>query len=124
MLAERGLFLMGLGTDIVEIERIRNNMNEKFIFRIFTAEERSRIAGKSYRAAGIFAAKEAISKALGTGIKGFAWQDIEILKKESGKPYVRLHGKAEELAKEQGIKEMEISISHCRAYATAVAFFR
>ena len=115
---------MGLGTDIVEIERIRHNMNEKFLFRIFTEEERKRIAGKSYRAAGIFAAKEAASKALGTGIKGFGWHDIEILKKESGKPYVRLHGKAETLAKEQGIKEMEISISHCRYYATAVASFR
>ena len=115
---------MGLGTDIVEIERIRHNMNEKFLFRIFTAEERKRIAGKSYRAAGIFAAKEAASKALGTGIKGFGWHDIEILKEESGKPYVRLHGKAETLAKEQGIEEMEISISHCRHYATAVASFR
>jgi holo-[acyl-carrier protein] synthase len=115
---------MGLGTDIIEIKRIQGNMNERFLFRIFTVNERERIAGKSYRAAGIFAAKEAVSKALGTGISGFGWKDIEILKKESGQPYVCLHGKAEAIAAEQGIKEMEISISHCRAYATAVAFFR
>ncbi len=113
---------MGLGTDIIEIERIRGNMNDRFLYRIFTANERERIANKSYRAAGIFAAKEAVSKALGTGISGFAWKDIEILKRESGEPYVCLHGKAEAIAAEQGIKKMEITISHCRDYATAVAF--
>lgn len=112
---------MGLGTDIVEIERIRGNMNERFLCRIFTAIERERIADKSYRAAGIFAAKEAVSKALGTGIRGFGWKDIEILKKESGEPYVSLHGKAETIAKEKGIRKIEITISHCREYATAVA---
>jgi len=115
---------MGLGTDIIEIERIRKNMNERFLHRVFTDKERKRIEGKSYRAAGIFAAKEAASKALGTGISGFGWRDIEILKKESGEPYICLHGKAEEIAKERGIKEMEISISHCRTYATAVVWFR
>ncbi|MBK5251766.1 MAG: holo-ACP synthase [Peptostreptococcaceae bacterium] len=115
---------MGLGTDIIEIERIRGNMNERFLCRIFTAKERERIEDKSYRAAGIFAAKEAVSKALGTGICGFGWKDIEILKKENGEPYVSLHGKAEAIAKEQGIKKMEITISHCREYATAVASCR
>lgn len=111
----------GIGTDIVEIGRIGQNMNEKFLSRIFTEKERAHIGGKSHRAAGIFAAKEAVSKALGTGIRGFGWHDIEILKKESGQPFVRLHGKAAVLALEQGIERIEVSISHCRTYATAVA---
>lgn len=115
---------MGVGTDIVEINRIRQNMNPRFLDRIFTEVERNHIGNKSHRAAGLFAAKEAVSKALGTGISGFGWHDIEILKKTSGQPYVRLHGNARELAAVKGIEEIEVSISHCRAYATAVALTR
>jgi holo-[acyl-carrier protein] synthase len=72
--------------------------------------------------AGRWAAKEAVMKAFGTGFtRGVGWRDIEVLSMKSGQPYVQLGGRALETSREIGIDEVQITISHCRAYATATA---
>ena len=69
-----------------------------------------------------FAAKEAISKAFGTGIgKQLGWKDMEVRKRDSGEPYLVLHGRGEELAQARGVTEVFISLSHCKEYAAAQA---
>lgn len=120
--------IVGLGTDIVEIVRIGKMIErhgEMFLRRVFTDDEIAYCQRRkeSYEHfAGRWAAKEAVMKTLGTGfIRGISWQDIEISAKTSGKPTVSLHGGAREHAKALGIDEVLITISHCRAYATATS---
>ncbi|CDF57696.1 holo-ACP synthase [Thermobrachium celere] len=110
----------GVGTDIIEISRIKRAIEKtNFINRVFTENEIEYLKNKNVEsAAGYFAAKEAVSKALGTGIKGFSFKDIEILKRD-GAPYVVLHRGAKKIAEEKEIKNIQISISHCREYAVA-----
>ena len=113
----------GIGNDIVEIERIQKAIekNPKFRDRVFTPKEVEAVQEKSnpYPSyAGRFAAKEAISKAFGTGVRGFKLTDMEILGDEMGKPVVTLKGK---LAEKYMDYRLELSISHSRDYATAVA---
>jgi holo-[acyl-carrier protein] synthase len=114
-----------IGVDIIEIKRIKRAVkNDNFIRKIFTKEEINLIKQKKgeilYRyVAGRFAAKEAVSKVLGTGIGYVRWKDIQILSDESGKPTVRLGGKALELAESRGFTRLLVSISHCRDYAVA-----
>ncbi len=118
------LEILGLGNDIIEIERIEKavNRSDKFMEKIYSEKEREYLSDKkgftSY--AGKFAAKEAVAKAMGTGVRGFAMSDIEILNDEMGKPYVLLSKELSE--KYSGIKFM-ITISHSRenAVATAIA---
>lgn len=113
---------IGIGNDIVEIERISKAIEKDgFKKRVFTDAEISQIEGKGNRSesyAGRFSAKEAISKALGTGVRGFKLVDIEILNNPLGKPKVTLKGNLEE---KNSRYVVEISISHCKEYATAVA---
>ncbi len=116
----------GTGIDIIEIDRIRKAIdnNIKFMERIFTENELSYIACKNNNMntiAGLFAAKEAVSKALGSGISGFKWTDIEIYTEPSGKPSVRLLEKAKKLADTKHISNIQISISHSRDNAVAIA---
>ena len=120
--------IVGLGTDIVEIVRIGEMIDrhgEAFLNRIYTPEEirycqKRKHCNEAF--AGRWAAKEAVMKALGTGfIRGIGWQDIEILSEKSGKPYVNIRGGAGEFAKKIGVDRVLITISHCRAYATATA---
>ena len=116
--------VIGIGTDIIEIERVKNVClkNERFIFKTFTEEEIRLFGDKFDRyntIAGNFAAKEACTKVLGTGITGLNWKDIEILRDSFGKPIVNLYGNALRIARDKGIKEIFISISHCREYAVA-----
>ncbi|HHT50654.1 MAG TPA: holo-ACP synthase [Eubacteriaceae bacterium] len=119
--------ILGTGIDIIEIKRIEGlvNKREKFIERFFTPGEKEYlISGGKIRmesVAGYFAAKEAISKSMGTGFSGFKWQDIEIQKNSQGQPQVLLKGKAEEMAKQMGIENIIISISHSSEYAIAQA---
>jgi len=120
--------IIGLGTDIVEIARIASMIErhgESFVGRIYTDEEALYCQKRkhSYEAyAGRWAAKEAVMKVLGTGfIKGVGWQDIEVLPERSGRPLVTLRGGARERAERMGISEILITISHCKAYATATA---
>ena len=109
------------GIDIVEIGRIREkSQNETFVKSVFTQNETEyyvRHGKKAETLAGMFCAKEAVSKALGVGFRGFRPCDIEILHDENGAPYVKLHGNA---ARISDGKTAEISISHCREYAAAV----
>ncbi|QGJ69423.1 Holo-[acyl-carrier-protein] synthase [Planctomycetales bacterium 10988] len=120
--------VLGIGTDIIECERIAGMIEkhgELFINRVYTVKEacycQSRKQGTQHFA-GRWAAKEAILKALGTGWRrGITWRDMEILKRHEGGPYVQLHGRALEVSREMGIEEIQITISHCKAYATAFA---
>jgi holo-[acyl-carrier protein] synthase len=113
-----------LGIDIIEIERIRQAIEgwgARFLNRVYTPAELGIYGQRSHSLAASFAGKEAVMKLLGTGDKGVAWREIEILYHDSGKPYVRLNGRAIKVARKLGIKEIDISLSHCREYATATA---
>ena len=114
----------GIGTDIVEITRIKKAMErQSFVNKIFSQEERQLFHKKKPEetAAGFFAAKEAAAKALGTGFSKFGPKHIEILHDEAGKPYALLHGEAKNTAQNLCINKIHISISHCKDYATAFA---
>ena len=118
--------ILGIGIDLVEIERIEKAIarHDEFVSRIFSSREREiceDCARPARRYATCFAAKEAASKALGTGVKGFAWREIEMLEDESGRPYLALSGRAEEIASRQGVAEILVSVSHTRDTAVAVA---
>ena len=120
--------LISIGTDIIECVRIAQMIEkhgEVFLQRVFTQKEiqycSSRKAANQHYA-GRWAAKEAVLKVLGTGwAKGIQWTDVEIINKVSGAPMIVMTGKAAEIARERGIREVMITISHCRAYATAFA---
>jgi holo-[acyl-carrier protein] synthase len=112
--------ITGLGTDIIEIERIRKAITSVrgFEERVFTPAERSycrAAANFAERFAGRFAAKEAVAKAIG---RSLSWQDVEVLPDEHGRPVVTLSEKAAEIA---GGRSVLVSISHCREYAVAYA---
>ena len=131
---ERGSLLggggavVGLGTDIVEVLRIGKMIErhgEHFLNRVYTEDEvRYCQRRKEYTQhyAGRWAAKEAVMKVLGTGFsRGVGWRDIEVCSSQSGQPSIAIRGVAREIARQLGIVEVLISISHCRAYATATA---
>ncbi len=108
--------IIGIGTDIVEISRLGKSLeNDKFIKRVFTESEIS-FAEKTERQmeiyAGTFASKEAVAKALGTGIREFNFKDIEVLRDELGKPYVILHKNARIISENLLAKNIFLSISH------------
>lgn len=115
---------IAVGIDIIEVERVRGayeRHGERFLQRIFTENEIRQCRGKAARWAGRFAAKEAISKALGTGLHGVAWREMEIVQLRSGRPTVRLHGKAKQRAELLGISAFDISMADLSAFAIAVA---
>lgn len=110
------------GIDVIEIERIRlahERWGSRFLNRIYTPQELAYCRAKTERLAGRFAAKEAVSKALGVGIRRLRWKDIEVLRGERGKPYVLLHGKAASVAATQGLSGFDVSITHSRSDAIA-----
>lgn len=115
----------GIGTDIIEIDRLKKNgkpLSERFMTRCFTEQEREHLKNRNLEnAAGYFAAKEAVAKALGTGFAGFWPSAIEIRKNAFGKPEVFLHNKAANIAKQAGVTKIDISISHCKTLAIAMA---
>jgi holo-[acyl-carrier protein] synthase len=110
------------GVDIIEIERLKNvssEIRERFINRVYTESEKE-ICGNNFASlAGRFAAKEAVSKVLGTGIGEIRWKDIEILRGEEGQPTIKLHAYAKTKENELGIQQWAISISHSRTLAIA-----
>jgi holo-[acyl-carrier protein] synthase len=112
--------IIGIGTDIIEIDRVKKLLGKKCFFsRFFTEDERKYLINKKPEStAGYFCAKEATVKALGTGFSGFKWSDVEIIK-INAVPGVILHGKALEIANEKGITHINLSISHCKTYAVA-----
>ena len=118
--------IIGTGVDIVKIariERILETNRDSFLERIFTDEEIEYIKNKNYNAqtiSGLFAAKEAVSKVLGTGIGKVNWKHIKIYYDEKGKPHVKLNSQ-EEIMDSLNIDEIHVSISHEREYAVAFA---
>lgn len=118
--------IIGVGIDIIEIDRIEGAVkhNKNFLHKLFTEKEVEYFNAHGYKIesiAGAFAAKEAISKALGTGFRGFGFKDIEILKDNKGKPEVILFNKAKALAESYGNYKVHLSISHNKSNAIAYA---
>ncbi len=118
--------IYGTGIDLVEIARIERAIERhpRFLTRVLTASERAYYWAQGSRpetAAGTFAAKEAVAKALGTGIRGFALKDIEIGRDALGRPTVNLYRGAEERRKQEGITAIHLSIAHERTHAVAHA---
>lgn len=118
--------MIDTGVDILEIERIRDIIEKtpRFLERFFTIDENAYFASKNYKVetiAGNFAAKEAVSKAFGTGVRGFNLKDLEILRDEFGKPVVILHNEAKGIAADHKIQSISVSISHSELYAVAFA---
>lgn len=112
------------GIDLIEIERIERldaSIRSRFLTRIFTPRELAVLEGSNASLAGRFAAKEAVAKALGTGIGPVSWQEIEILRGDAGEPMLTLHGHAQEIADRLGIIVWSVSITHNRSQAAAVA---
>ncbi len=114
--------IIGIGTDLIEIQRVEKACTkEAFLIRCFTEKERELFNGNYTKAAGNFASKEAISKVFGTGIRGFELTDIEILRDELGKPVVNLMNNAKNIAESMGIDVIHLSITNTKDYAQAFA---
>jgi holo-[acyl-carrier protein] synthase len=120
--------IFGIGIDVVENARVADAIRrhgDRFIRKIYHAGEAEYCRAMKDPAphfAARFAAKEAVSKALGTGFAGqFSWKDIEVRRKATGEPFIVLHDGAAELAKRLGIASVLISLSHSRDYAVANA---
>lgn len=120
--------VLGTGIDIVEVARIRHSLEkfgERFLQRCFLPGEVAYCRSMKFperHFAARFAAKEAVSKAFGTGIgKALGWRDIEICRRDSGEPFVVLHGKAVALAQTRGVRAVWVSLTHCNDYAVAQA---
>ena len=114
-----------LGIDIIKVERIRaaiERFGERFSRRVLTERERRYVRDRPETFAGRWAAKEAVSKVLGLGVRGIGWQDIEVERMPTGQPGVRLHGRAAQRAEQLGMGRIAISITHESDYAVAVAF--
>ncbi|MGA3172142.1 MAG: holo-ACP synthase [Chthoniobacteraceae bacterium] len=121
-----GARVLGIGVDIVETARIASSLErfgERFLRRVFTEAEReycSAMPAPARHYAARFAAKEAVSKAFGTGIGSrIGWRDVEVKRKESGEPYIVLHGPAAELAEARGVLHALVSLSHSDHYSVA-----
>jgi holo-[acyl-carrier protein] synthase len=116
--------LLATGIDMIEIDRIKRGADRhgvRFHKRFFTPQEIAFCEGKASRLAGRFAVKEAVAKALGTGIGDFNWTDVEIVGGERGKPELVLHNQAKEIASAQGFTSWSISISHTDTHAIGMA---
>lgn len=114
--------LVAAGVDIIEIERIRRalaDFGERFLRRVYTERERERYTGRVSELAARFAAKEATSKVLGTGLRGIRWREMEILSNRRGKPVLVLHGRAAERAASLGLSDFSVSLTHSRTDAMA-----
>lgn len=111
------------GVDIIEIDRVRRAFERhggRFLERVYTVPEVAFCRGRVPELAVRFAAKEAVMKALGTGVRGVAWREIEVLPNRRGKPLVFLHDRAERRAAAIGLGPLEISLTHSNDFAIAV----
>jgi holo-[acyl-carrier protein] synthase len=114
-----------LGIDIIKIERIAaalKRFGDRFPRRVLTDAEARYVRNRPQNFAGRWAAKEAVSKVLGLGVRGVGWRDIEIARLPTGQPAVRLHGRAKSRAEQLGMGRIAVSISHEGDYAVAIAF--
>ena len=110
------------GVDIIEINRIKQVSaiyGERFYNRIFTVNELVYCRGRAPQLASRFAAKEAVMKALGTGIRGVGWKDIEVKRKRGMAPFIELHRRARKRATQIGLKDLTLSLSHSKEFAIA-----
>lgn len=115
--------MLSVGVDIIEIDRVARAVErwgERFLAYVYTSAEIAFCDGRAPELAARFAAKEAIAKALGTGLAGIAWREMEVLPDPRGKPLVRLYGRAAERAHYLGLSAFAISLSHSRDYAVAM----
>lgn len=112
-----------VGIDLVEINRMKESVkNPRFCSRVLGSTEYSQLALRGFpvqSVAASFSAKEAFSKALGTGLRGFSLNEVELLRDENGKPSIKLSGNALRIAQERGL-EFSVSVTHTREYAAAV----
>jgi phosphopantetheine--protein transferase-like protein len=111
--------------DIIKVDRIRATLDRfggRFSARVLTQAERRYVRERPETMAGRWAAKEAVSKVLGLGVRGIGWQEIEIERLPTGQPAVRLHGRAAARADQLGMARVAVSISHEADYAVAIAF--
>lgn len=114
--------MLRIGVDMIEVERIRRvqeRYGERFYQRFFTQVEREQCKNLTMRLAARIAAKEAVAKALGTGIGDIRWIDIEVHLNERGAPHLELHEHAAALARELGLCEWQVSLSHTQDHAIA-----
>lgn len=117
--------MIGLGTDLVDVARLRRTLarTPSLVEKLFTEGERSYAQGANdpaERYAARFAAKEATMKALGVGLGAFGWHDVEVVRSDSGAPTLRVTGRAAELAEAAGVTRWAVSLSHTEGMAQAV----
>lgn len=118
--------IVGSGIDLIEIARIEDSVErfgQRFLGRVFTSGEQAYCLGKRRAAESLaarFAAKEAAAKALGTGIsQGVSWREIEVVRAVSGKPDLRFHGRAAQIAERLGVANAALSLTHSSGMAMA-----
>lgn len=114
-----------LGIDIIKVARIRETLERfgsRFARRVLTPSEQRYVRDRPETFAGRWAAKEAVSKVLGLGVRGIGWRDIEVERLPTGQPAIRLHGRAAQRATQLGMDRIAISITHESDYAVAIAF--
>jgi holo-[acyl-carrier protein] synthase len=115
---------LATGVDLIEVERIERaaaRHGDRFYRRFFTQQEIDFCQGRAISLAGRFAVKEAVAKALGTGIGDFNWTDIEVVCDGRGKPELVLHNRAKDMAQEKGLLIWSISLSHTNTHAVGMA---
>ena len=114
--------MINVGIDIIEIKRIQNvksKYTNRFLKKIFTENEIIYCRNRSPQLAARFAAKEAMMKALGTGIRGVSWKDVEVIRYRGQAPQIKLSGRGKKVGERIGLKNTSLSISHSREYAVA-----
>ena len=114
-----------LGIDIIRVSRIKASLErfgDRFVARVLTPTEAAYVRNRPETMAGRWAAKEAVSKVLGLGVRGIGWRDIEIERLPTGQPAVKLHGRAQKRAEQLGMGRVAVSISHESDFAVAIAF--
>ena len=114
--------MLTVGVDLVELWRIKEvfeRWGQRFLDRIYTPDEQTFSRGRTPQLASRFAAKEAVMKALGTGVRGVGWRDIEVTRKRGQAPSILLHGRAKARAERMGVTQVAISLTHSREYAVA-----
>src|SRR4029079_18703267 len=122
---EVGIALEELGIDIIKVDRIAAALDKfgaRFSKRVLTPREQRYVRDRPETFAGRWAAKEAVSKVLGLGVRGIGWKEIEIERLPTGQPSVRLHGRAQARSRQLGMVRIAVSISHEADYAVAIAF--
>jgi holo-[acyl-carrier protein] synthase len=114
-----------LGIDIIKVDRIKaaiERFGSRFSQRVLTSSEQRYVRDRPETFAGRWAAKEAVSKVLGLGVRGIGWRDIEVERLPTGQPSIRLHGRAAARAEQLGMNRVAVSITHEADYAVAIAF--